>query len=75
MLLKPVDTTATHRDNPESTDVRTEDEVKKRISDGLRVAHRASLAGNYSLDHSFCITSLCTLNKIVDMSLTFMATA
>lgn len=62
MLLKPVDTTVTHQRYPESTDVVTEGEAKNRISNSLRVAHRASLAGNCSLDYSFCITSFCTLN-------------
>ena len=73
MLLKPFDTTVTHQKDPKSTDVVTEGEAKKRISDSLRVAHRASLAGNCSLDHFFCIISLCILNKVVHLSLTSMA--
>ena len=48
-------------------------EAKKRISGCLRVAHRASLAGNCSLDHYSCIISHCTLDKVVHISLTSMA--
>ena len=65
MLLKPVDTTVTHQRDPESTDIVTEGEAKNRVSNSLRVAHRTSLTGNYSLNHSFCILSFCTLNKVV----------
>ena len=55
MLLKAVDTTVTY---PESTDVVTEGEAKIASQNSLRVAHRGSLAGNCSLDHSFCIMSI-----------------
>ena len=47
--------------------------IKMRLSHGLRVAHRASLAGNCSLEHPVCIISPCTLNKVVDISSTGMA--